>query len=44
VSTHEKKRDGKKRDVHAEHASQEPWGGWFFGDKDWEREAAVRIG
>ena len=29
-------RSKKKRDVHAERASQEPWGGWFYGDKDWE--------
>jgi len=34
----------KKRDVHAERASQETWGGWFLRDKDWGRETAVGIG
>ena len=37
-------RGTKKRDVHAERASQKPWGGWFLGDKDGGREAAVGIG
>ena len=36
--------EGKKRDVHAERASQEAWGGRILEDKDWEPEAAVGIG
>ena len=34
----------EKRDVHAERASQEVWGGRTSDDKDWEQETAVGMG